>query len=84
LTSVDRPPESSQDEENQDDGQRDEQIQDIHNVFQPYFVLMPVAASDWVKRMAFATTPKELAAIPSPANQAGSKPTTAKGTQAAL
>ena len=35
-------------------------------------------------RAALATTSKELLAMPSPANQAGKSPATAKGTQAAL
>jgi hypothetical protein len=71
LAFVNGPPEAAQDKKHQQDRQRNQQIQDIHQ-------------TPFVSRKEFNTTHNELKAIPNPASHAGNQPTTAKGTQTAL
>jgi hypothetical protein len=77
LTPVYGPPKATQYEKYQHHRQRNQQIKNLHQ--RPDSIEMFRA-----KRSAFKTTKRELVAMPSPAAQAGSQPTTANGMQAAL
>lgn len=73
LPLVHGPAEHGHDEEHQDRGERNEQVQDVH-----------AASVQRAARKALSTTASELRAMPSPASQGGSHPTSASGMQTAL
>ena len=77
LPAMQCPGEHAQDAEQQHRGDRDQQVQDVHG--------LAANATDYRdRRSEFITTNSELVAMPSPAAQGGSQPTSASGTQAAL
>jgi len=71
LATVERPGEHAKDAEHQHGGHGNEEVEDVHSCHLD-------------SRSEFITTKSELAAMPKPAAQGGSKPTSAKGTHAAL
>jgi hypothetical protein len=79
LAAVQRPGEDGEDAEHEHGRQGDEEVQDVHGTEQIAQVLWLLA-----RRSEYNTTKSELAAMPSPAAQGGSHPTSARGTQAAL
>ena len=70
LSAVDRPAEHGQDGQHQQHGHGDQDVEDFHGV----------APS----RRELSTTSSELAAMPSPAAQGGSRPISASGMQLKL
>ena len=71
LPAVQRPREDTEDREHEHARQRDQQVQDLHG-------------RQRARRSEFSTTTSELLAMPRPAAQGGSQPSSASGTQAAL
>ena len=71
LTALHSPPQATQDTKYQENRQRNQNIQGIHQLTLD-------------KRSAFTTTHKELQAIPRPAAHAGKYPKAAKGTHTKL
>src|SRR5215217_7253597 len=87
LTALDGPPQAAEDEEHQHDGQRDQQEQDVHQRgsravrgTRTGCISGSGTGKARDRRKAFNTTSSELAAMPSPASQAGIQPATAMGT----
>jgi len=71
LAALHGPGEHAEDREHEQRADRHEQIEDVHD-------------RQRARRSELSTTNSELAAMPSPAAQGGSAPSSASGTQAAL
>ena len=71
LPAVQRPREDAEDPEHEYARQWDQQVQDVHR-------------GQRARRSELKTTTSELVAMPRPAAQGGSNPSSASGTQAAL
>ena len=89
LSAVDRPPEYDADHENQRQGQRNQQIQNIHQAASARIAIGSARAAAGAvfrrtTRIAFNTTTTELAAIPMPAIHGVSQPPMASGKAIAL
>lgn len=73
LPALQRPGEDAEDRQHEHGGEGDEEVEDVHG-----------ARRQRASRSELTTTASELAAMPSPAAQGGSRPASASGTQTAL
>lgn len=81
LTSINGPSQHAEDEEHQDNGQRQQQIEDVH----VQLLSTDEHRSESVPTLrALSTTASELSAMPNPASHGGRYPTTASGMQVKL